>query len=199
MNAKSTALMITFAAIAIALNAVKIPAIFYPGTFYQISQIPIVVAFLLYGARIGILVGVLNLAGGIALFPTGASSIIVYPTDFVSLLLMFSGLSAASRFINHTDGSEGLGIWKNPVIGLTAFAVAFRGGLMPFIDYGVVFHTLIPLVLGISFPEAYIAGLLPVFILYNITVPLYTVPIAYVIATKVGRHLEIEPRVLRQL
>ncbi len=69
MEAKSIALTIVFSSIAIALNLVKIPVIFYPGTFYQISQIPIVAAFLLFGARIGILIGVLNIAGGLVLFP----------------------------------------------------------------------------------------------------------------------------------
>jgi hypothetical protein len=199
MNSKSIALTIAFAAIAVALNAVRIPAIFYPGTFYQFSQIPIIVAFLLFGARIGVLVGVLNLAGGLSLFPVGATGIIVYPMGLVSLLIMFAGLYVASRLVTRNDESERFSLGEKPIIGLTALAIAFRGGIMPFIDYGVIFHVLVPLVLGIQIPEAYIAGLVPAFILYNVTVPLYTVPIAYVVATKVGRYLKIEPRLLRQV
>jgi hypothetical protein len=198
MNNKSIALTITFAAIAISLNAVRIPAIFYPGNFYQLSQIPIVVAFLLFGARIGVLVGTLNLAGGLALFPFGPGSIIAYSMDLVSVLIMFAGLYVASRIIKRNSESEKLPIWKKPIIGLTALAIAFRGGIMPFIDYGVIFHILLPLILGIYTPEAVITGLMPVFVLYNVTVTFYTVPIAYVVATKVGRFLKIEPRLLRQ-
>ena len=69
---------------------------------------------------------------------------------------------------------------------------------MPFLSYGVMYHILLPLVLGISIPEATIAALVPSFVLYNVTVPLYTVPIAYIVATKVSRYLRIEPHLLRQ-
>lgn len=198
MNAKSIALTITFGAVAIALNAVRIPTIFYPGVPYQLSQIPILVAFLLFGTEIGVLVGVLNVAGGLALFPLGPSGIIIYPMDLVSVLIMFAGLYVASRFIRLNEEREGSVFWKKPVVGLTTFATAFRGGIMPLIDYGVIYHVLLPLVLGLRLPEAYIAGLVPAFILYNVTVPLYTVPIAYIVAKRTSKYLEIEPRFLRE-
>jgi hypothetical protein len=69
---------------------------------------------------------------------------------------------------------------------------------MPFLTYGVLYHALLPLVLGTSIPEAYIIALVPSFVLYNVTLPLYTVPIAYFVATKVGRYLKIETCLLRQ-
>lgn len=192
MNAKSIALIITFAAVAIVLNAVRMPSVFYPGASYQFSQIPIIVAFLLFGARIGFLVGILNMAGGLLLFSTGPSSIISYPMGLVSVLVMFVGLYAASKFITNSGKS------RRTAIVLTFFAVVLRGCLMPFVDYGVVYHVLVPLVLGVSLPEAVIAGLVPAFILYNVTVPLYTIPFAYLVATKVGNYLMIEPRFLRK-
>jgi len=197
VNAKSIALAITFAAAAIALNAVRIPAIFYPNNYFQISQIPIVVAFLLFGVRIGVLVGVLNLAGGLALFPLGTAGLIVYPMDFVSLLVMFAGLYLASTFITRGVEPGGVPVLKKPVVGLTVGAVAFRGGIMPFIDYGVVNHILIPLILGFQRPEAAIIGLVPVFVLYNVVSALYTIPVAYFVATRVSVYLKIEPCFLR--
>ena len=192
MNSKSITLIITFAAVAIALNAVRIPSVFHPGASYQFSQIPIIVAFLLFGARIGFLAGILNMAGGLLLFSTGPSSIIAYPMGLVSVLVMFAGLYAGSRFIANNGKS------RQTVIVLTFFVVVLRGCLMPFVDYGVLYHVLVPLILGVSLPEAYIAGLVPAFILYNVTVPLYTIPFAYIVATKVGNHLKIEPRFLRK-
>lgn len=129
MNTKSIALIITFAAVAIALNAVKIPSVFYPGVPYQISQIPIIVAFVLFGARIGLLVGVLNMAGGLFLFSTALNSIIIYPMDLVSVLVMFAGLYAGSKFVIYIRKS------RHIMIGLTFFVVLFRGSLMPFVDY----------------------------------------------------------------
>jgi hypothetical protein len=199
MNTKSLALIITFSAIAIVSNAIRIPAIFYPGTYYGISQIPIVIALLLFGTRIGVLVGVFTAAGELALFPLGPSSVIVYPMEFVSVLIMFAGLFVASRSVINNGESERVPFWKKPLVGLTAFAVLFRGGIMPFIDYGVIHHVLAPLVFGYGVPEAYIIGLMPFSVLYNVTVPLYVVPIAFVVATRVGMYLKIELHFLRKV
>jgi len=198
MNAKSIALTIIFTAVALALNAIRIPTIFYPGIPYQISQIPIVIAFLLFGTKIGVLVGILNVAGGLTLFPLGPSGIIVYPMDLVSVLIMFAGLYVASRFITLNVDTKELAFWKKPVVGLTLFATASRVGTMPLIDYGVTYHFLLPLVFGLRLPEAYITGLVSAFALYNVIVPLYTIPIAYIVATKVGNHLKIESQLVKK-
>lgn len=198
MNTKSIALIATFAAVAIALNAFRIPTVFYPGTFIQFSQIPIVIAFLLFGVKIGVFVGLLNLVGGLVLFPAGAAGgLFVYPADFVSLLLMFAGMWLASMFTMHGGKSGMPPILKKPAVFLTIGAIATRAGIMPFFDYAVVYHILVPLILGIHVPEAYILGLVPAFVLYNVIVPLYTVPAAYVIAAKVSRNLKAEMTFLR--
>jgi len=199
MNARSIALIATFAAIAIALNTIRIPTIYWPGFSYHFNEIPIVVAFLLFGPKIGALVGVLHLAGQLALFPIGPTGIVAYPMGLVALLLMLFGVYLASSFTSRRATSEKPPNEKKRTIYLTAFAAASRGGIMPFLAYGVMYRVLLPLVLGISIPEAYIAALVPSFVLYNVTVPLYTIPIAYVVATKVGRYLKIEPRLLRQV
>lgn len=191
MNTKSITLIITFASVAIVFNAVRIPSVFDPGASYQFSQIPIIVALLLFGARIGFLVGILNMAGGLLLFSTGPSSIISYPMGLVSLLVMFVGLYAGRRFITNSGKS------RRTAIILTFFTVVVRGCLMAFVDYAVLYHVLVPLVLGVNPPEAFIIGLVPAFILYNLTVPLYTIPFAYIVATKAGNHLKIEPLFLR--
>lgn len=106
------------------------------------------------------------------------------------MLLMLSGVYLAGKFIARKAASDRPLDEKKVIIYLTAFAAAVRGGLAPFLDYGVLYHVLLPLILGISIPEAYIAGLVPSFILCNVTVPLYTVPISCVVATKVGRYLK---------
>jgi hypothetical protein len=186
MNAKSIALTLTFTAVAITLNSVRIPAIFYPGNSFQISQIPIVVAFLLFGVRIGVLVGFLNLIGGFFLFPLGAIGYIVYPMDFVSLLPMFAGIFLANRLAAQVNESGRFSFLKNPAVGLTTGAIVFRGGIMPFIDYGLVNHILIPLIAGFQRSEAAIIALVPAFVLYNVIVALYTVTAAYLIATRVA-------------
>jgi hypothetical protein len=112
---------------------------------------------------------------------------------------MFAGLYVASRSPIHRGESERSPFWKKPVVSLTVFAVIFRGGIMPFIDYGVIHHVLAPLVFGYGVPEAYIIGLMPFCVLYNVTVPLYVVPIAYFVATGVSRYLKIELHFLREV
>ena len=191
MKTMSIALAITFAAVAIALTAVKIPTFFYPGGFFRFSQIAILVAFLLFGFRIGVLVGFVTLIGQIAVFPSGANAIfIAYPMEFVSLLLMMVGMHFSKRLINYDDSGK-ISLLKKPAMGLTVFAILFRGGIMPFVDYVVTFQVLVPLVLQIHPPATYIAGLVPSFIAYNVIVPLYTVPAAYIVAKRASRSLNI--------
>ncbi len=193
MNSKSVALLVTFAAVAIALNSIRIPTVFYPGHFFQFSQIPIVIAFLLFGLKMGVLVGILNLAGGFALFPIGPSGLIVYPMDFLSLLLMFAGMWLASKFTIYGNTSSRFPLLGKPMVGLTlGGATAVRAGIMPFVDYSVIYHVLLPLIIGIKPPEAYILGLFPAFVLYNAIVPLYVVPVAYVVAGKVSKHINLK-------
>jgi len=189
MKTMSIALAITFAAVAVALTAIKIPTLFYPGGFFRFSQIPILVAFLLFGVRIGVLVGFVTLIGQIVVFPSGANAIfIAYPMDYVSSLLMMAGMHFSNRLINN-DGSGKYSFFKKPVVGLTVFATLFRGVIMPFLDYVVVFQVLVPLVMQINPPAAYVAGLVPAFIVYNVIVPLYTIPAAYVITKRVSRSI----------
>jgi len=191
MKTKSIALAITFAALAIALTAIKIPTLFYPGGFFRFSQIPVVIAFLLFGFRIGVLVGFVTLIGQIAVFPFNPSAVfIAYPMEFASSLVMFVGMHLSNRLIKN-DGSGRYSLLKKPAIGLTAFAALFRGGIMPFADYWVTFHVLVPLVLQVKVSEAYIVALVPSFIAYNVIVPLYTVPVAYVVAKRVSRSLDV--------
>jgi riboflavin transporter FmnP len=191
MNARSIALAITFAAIAIALNIVKIPTIFLPGFSYHFNEIPIVVAFFLFGPKIGLLVGILHLAGQELLFPNGPTGIVAYPMGFIALLVMVLGAYVAVRLISRSlkpKFSE-----KRRSIWLTACAAASRGGIMPVLQYFLLYGILFPLVLGTDIPRTYAATLIPSFILYNVTVALYTVPIAYLVAKEVSKRLRIGP------
>jgi riboflavin transporter FmnP len=199
MNTKSITLIAIFAAIAIALNAVRIPTIYWPGFSYHFNEIPIIVAFLLFGPKIGVLVGVLQLVGQEALFPVGPVGIVVYPMGFVALLMMFFGVYLGNRFIAYKDASEKSLDEKKRTIYLTAFVAVVRGGVMPLISYGILYRFLLPLTLGTPIPETYIAALVPSFVLYNVTIPLYTIPISYVIARKVSNYLKLETESIRDV
>ncbi len=194
MNTKSIALVITFSAVAIALNTIKIPTLYWPGNFYQVCEIPIVIALLLFSFKIGVFVAAINLAGQLAFFLYSPVYIVAYPVALIAVLLMLSGVYLANIFISRRPASGRPAGWKRSTLYLTAFAVLFRGGIMPLIDAAVFYRLLLPL-LGYPILDTYIIGLLPVFILFNATTPLYTVPLAYFSATKASALLRLKPQV----
>jgi riboflavin transporter FmnP len=192
MNARSISLIAIFAALAVALNVIRIPVVYWPGGFYTICEIPIMVAFFLYGFRIAVLVEVLHIAGQEIFFPVGLGGIVVYPVGLIFHLFMFFGIYLANKFIMRKVASGSQFGEKKRAIYFTGFATAFRGALMPIIDYGIVYNILLPLVRGVAIPQTYISALVPVFFLFNITSTLYLVPIAYFIARKTSNYLKIE-------
>jgi riboflavin transporter FmnP len=196
MDARSIALVATFAALAIVLNTIRIPTFYWPGWFYTFGDIPVLVAFLIYGFKIGLLVEVLHIAGQEIFFPVGAGGIVVYPMGLVVIPLMVLGIYLATRFMTRRSASGSQIGEKKIIIYLTGFAVALRGGFMPIVDYSVLYHILLPLVLDRALPEAYIAAIVPASIVYNVTSAFYAVPVAYFIAKQASNHLRIEARLL---
>ncbi len=197
MNTRSLAVAVTFAAIAIALNIIRIPTLYWPGASYGFSEIPVVVAFLLFGPKIGVLVGLLNFAGQELLFPLGLPFVAAYPIAFTGLLFSLLGAYLGAKYLARKTTEKTCSDRKTTFY-LTAFASATRGAIMPIVIYGLFYHVMLPLV-GIRIPEVITVGLIPSFFLFALTVPLYTIPIAYVIATKVTKALQIEPCLLRNL
>jgi riboflavin transporter FmnP len=194
MKSKHLALVVAFAALAIGLNAIKIPAFFWPGNFLTLSDVPVVIAFLLFGVRVGLFVGFLNLLGQLAFFLINPAYLVAYPMGFVATLLMLFGVYLACRFIGIKDQRS----WgdRKKIIYATAFSIAFRAGIMPFIDYKIFYGLLLPL-FGYSIPESYVIGLMPVFIFFNLIVALYTIPIAFIVATQVRRSLKLQAVLLK--
>ncbi len=194
MNTKSIALIIVFAAIAIALNAVRIPTIYWPNMAYTLCDIPIVIAFLLFGYKIGLLVEGIHVLGQEVFFPTGPGAVVAYPMGFVYNLLMVFGIYVASSLIARRAASGNQIGEKKKTVYLTGSAAAFRGFIMPIVDYFLLYHVLLPLVLGAAIPQEYIAALIPAFVVYNVTSALYVVPIAIFVASRVNKYTRIEPR-----
>ncbi|HCW07261.1 MAG TPA: hypothetical protein DGG95_07850, partial [Cytophagales bacterium] len=81
---------------------------------------------------------------------------------------------------------------KKATIYFTGFAVALRGSIMPVVDFFVLYQVLLPIVLGRAIPVTYVMGLVPAFIIYNITSTLYAVPVAYLVAKRVSKVLALE-------
>lgn len=190
MNTKSLAVTIAFAALSIVLNPIRIPTLYWPGFFYRLWEIPIVVVFLLFGARIGFLVAGINTLAQIVLFPIPAG-VVAYPWGLVATLTMLLGVYLAYKLLtNNTSKSASL-FGVKPVLYFTSSAIVLRAGIMPFVDYAV-YHSLLPMALGRNFSEAYVIGLIPAIIAFNIIVALYTVPVAYVVAKRISKSIPLD-------
>lgn len=196
MNTKSITLIAVFAAIAIILNAIRIPSIYYLGFFYAFYDIPVLVAFIIYGFKIGFLVEVIHIMGEEIFFPTGPAAVVIYPFGLVIHAFMFLGIYVAFKIIQRKRAEGNFVGEKKGIIYSTGLATALRGGLMPFIDYLILYNIVLPLALGVSIPQSYILTLVPAFIVYNITSTLYAVPIAYLTATKTSKYLKIKAKYL---
>src|SRR4030065_2736265 len=99
MNAKSIALIITFASLAIVLNpaisGMGIPYPLLPSLYFEVWEIPVIVACLLFGWKIAISVGLINSAFLIAVFPGMSQP--YYFTNFFAQVGMILGIYLASR------------------------------------------------------------------------------------------------------
>jgi len=196
LKAISVALIAVFSAIAISLNAFRIPSFYWPGFSYGLYEIPVVVAFIIYGFKIGYLVEILHIMGQEIFFTTGIGAVVVYPMGLIFHTLMFSGIYLANKLINRKIAKGKNVSEKKTTIYYTGLATALRGGIMPIIDYKVLYSIILPFALGHTIPETYTLSLIPAFITYNITGTLYTVPIAHAIAKKTAKHLGIKAKFL---
>ena len=92
MDSRAIAAVIIFSAVAIMLNLspIKIPAPFAPFLIYQVWEIPIVAAFLLYGSKVGVAVSIVNTVALFAIFPGALPTGPLY--DFAAVLSMLLGI-----------------------------------------------------------------------------------------------------------
>lgn len=167
-----------FAAVAIILNLshVQVPAPYLPFLLYDVWEIPIVAALLIFGVYAGLFVSVLNM---------------------LVLLLANQGASAAGPLYNFTavavtlltvalahSASTKMGLKSKSLIAVvTGSAIVVRTLVM--VVFNLVFLPLSP-PLGFNYPEAAVIPILPLIALFNATLTLYTVPIGYAVVKAVS-------------
>lgn len=171
----STAL---FTALTLALNLspIKIPFPLAPFLYYQIWEIPIVAALILYGLKVGLVVTVINTIALIALFPGALLTGPFY--NMVAVLSMLLGISAALH-VKHSNSLGGITI---PLLS-TLLGAASRVTAMTIMNYALLRY---PPPIGFSMPEEAITTLLPIIGAFNATLTLYTIPIGYIVAKAVA-------------
>lgn len=184
--------IIVFSALAIALEPLRIPMLFWPGQYFHFWEIPVIIAFLLYGLRVGFVVTVVDALGLLFLFPDGTS--FMGPIWRVIIMsVMFFGLLLAKKVVKRISRNPLISPkkwWRDPVWVFTVVTVLVRLAILPVFDLSMYRHVL-PIVMGISFTDAYLIGLIPVEIVFNILVPLYSVPVAYVVSKTVNSVMKL--------
>jgi riboflavin transporter FmnP len=178
VNTRTMAAIIVFAALAIVLNLspLKIPAPYAPFLIYQIWEIPIVTAFLVYGARAGFLITVVNTLALFVIYPGALPTGPLY--NLAAVLSMLLGLGISKALIDRHSLRSELIIAAL----LTASGVVLRTLAMTLVNY--VFLRF-PTPIGYSLPEEAIIATIPLVVMFNATLALYTIPVGYSLARTV--------------
>lgn len=159
-----------FVALAVVLNlTVSFPAPYAPFLNYEVWEVPIVLALLMYGLRTGVTVAILNTLSLEILNPGALPSGPFY--NLLAILSMFLGilpgysLSLRLRFgtMKRVTTATALGILSRVVAMTVVNAV-----VLP-----------LPYPLGFSIPYGSLSSFLYLIAIFNGTITLYTVPLAY--------------------
>jgi riboflavin transporter FmnP len=193
MKTKTIGIIIAFTALTTVLNYIPIPVPFLPNYSYQLGDIAIVTAFLLFGPKYGVSVSFLNMFVSMTIL-FGPGSFVGPPYYFISVLAMLTGVYASEKLV----------IWRRfplkthstakPALFATILSVLSRTLIMLPLDY-FLYGFLVSIVSGFSISQSYaiVIAVMPLIILFNITVPLYVIPTSYFIREKVAKGLKIEP------
>ena len=183
MNTKTIAAIVVFAALAIALNLspLKIPAPYAPYLVYQIWEIPIVTAFLLFGTAVGVLIALVNTLALFAFYPGALPTGPAY--NLGAVLSMLLGIGIMKILIDKRLANRQI---------VSAIVYTTSGTLMRTICMAIVNYAFLrlPPPIGYGMPENAIIASLPLVTIFNITIALYTIPIGYSLARVVASSLK---------
>jgi riboflavin transporter FmnP len=194
VDTRTIAITIAFAALTIVLNpafsGIAVPAPFLPYVSYYLWEIPIIAALFLIGLKPAILITLLNATVMLAAFP---SHPFIHPIG--SLISGSSTLLGA--YFGYTLTTRGASKEKKPsesklVTYSTAFGILYRVAVMTVVNY-VLLHFASSSFLGIELTEPVIIAILPLIVLFNVTIVLYTIPIGYFVARTVSKNLKVGP------
>ena len=192
MNTKTLALTILFAVVTIILNPAFTNIVFpFPLAtflFFQIWEIPIVIAFILIGPRSGVTIALLNTLVLLAVFPGASPTGPFY--NLAAVLSMLLGIYLAFKLVASKQRPGNTFRYGTIIVAVsTAFGIIFRVAVMSVVNY--VFLRFPPPV-GYSYTEAAIIPFIPIVGVFNAIIALYTVPIGMLIANVIKSNLRLQ-------
>src|SRR3990170_4295260 len=186
MNSKTIAIIAVFAALAAVLSIfspVRIPAPYAPFLIYQIWEIPVVVAVILFGALVGGGTGIINTIVLLAVFP---GSLPVGPLyNLAAVLSTLFGIYIALKSVRGSSiRSEALRPVSSTVLGFVLRVV-----VMTIVNWSLLRY---PYPVGYSMSDGALLAMLPIIGVFNFTIALYTVPLGHFIAKITSAGLKIK-------
>lgn len=185
MNSKRLALVAVFAALAIILSpgvsriSIPSPFFFLP---YEVWEIPIFVAFLLFGSRFGLFVAGVGSAALIVFRPT-----FIAVSGILACFAMLTGFLLAYKLVSRNQSSQITEpSTRRTLVALTAGGVIFRTWVMAVQNYFVL-----PYAIPELSQSALLSGVIPLVAVFNMTEPLYVIPASYLLAKVIGSNLKI--------
>ena len=186
MNTRTVATVAVFAALTVALNLspFKIPAPYAPFLYYQIWEIPIVTAFLLFGPLIGLYISIINTIVLLIWFPGALPIGPLY--NLAAILGMLLGIYVAHKFIGKVSSFKGEAI---VTLSYTVLGIISRVLVMTVVNWVFLKY---PYPIGFEIPQEVIVMMLPIIGFFNATLALYTIPVGYILARAVSYSIKIE-------
>jgi len=172
-KSRRLSLIALFTAIAIVLNlVVSFPAPFADFLFYEVWEVPIVLAFLLLGLRSGVTVAFLNSVVLELVKPGALPTGPIY--NLAAVLAMFVGILLADRSGRRRGWRVATLVGVSTVLGVTTRTVimAMVNAVVLPLPYPVGFGSF-----GVTASQ--VPALLVPISLFNSSVALYTIPLAY--------------------
>ncbi len=180
MNSKTIAVIAVFTALTVALvlSPAKIPAPYAPFLKYQIWEIPIVAAFILYDPSVGVSISVMNTIVLLGVYPGDLPTGPLY--NLAAVLSMLLGIYVMHKLIAaHSTRRQEMIL----VISSTALGTIIRVGIMSIVNLVFLQY---PYPVGFEMPMGAIVAVLPLIGLFNGTLALYTIPVGYFLARAVS-------------
>jgi len=186
MNSRTIAVVAVFAALTAVLSIfspVRIPAPYAQFLIYQIWEIPIVVAFLLFGPLVGVAVAIIN---SIVLFFVFPGSLPTGPFyNLAAVLSMLFGIYVVFKLVKGTTTrSEALRPVSSTVLGSV-----LRVAIMTIVNWSLLRY---PYPVGYSMSEAAVIAMLPIIGVFNLTIALYTIPLGHFLARVISAGMKIK-------
>ena len=179
MDSKKISVIAVFTALTIILNMspIKIPAPYAPFLFYQIWEIPIVTASLLYGFGTGTLMSIINTLVLLVAFPGALPTGPIY--NMIATVSTLFGIYIVNRVItNRAETKQDTLV----IVSSTTAGIITRVIAMTIINW--VFLPFPPPI-GFSMPKVAVTPLIPLIGFFNATLALYTIPVGFILTRAV--------------